>query len=1049
MSSDGQFRSAVLEHLRKHVVGPEGGPEEEISELPYRRYLVGTLYPRGASVEAVTGEDEADGTGAIGDDRPDDPVTLANEWAPSSIGISFRVAGPALLDVDVVGARYEGKGHHFKRVPIADDEQPETVRLIGEGESRNSTSHTVLDARAEVRVLWRPYGLDEWLVTVSLVNARSNPSESGLADPTDCLHQVGLLCRAPEGTILDYPSVDRVVADNEDEELALLHRSARVYAIGHGVAVDWDEEQASPASVRTVSIPSYELAGVSPDWPTEAQPEVLNLEHLADDDLDGALLREQLHRFVGVYDEWVNGLESTVETLPGHLQPAAGRLLRRMRGAALRMHDGIETLNDPDVLLCFRLANLAMIMQMRHAEPDLGGTRRERKDAIRVDDVSYTGRGYRWRPFQLAFFLLVLRGLVDPDHEDRELVDLIWFPTGGGKTEAYLAVAAFEVLLRRLRHGNGGAGTAILTRYTLRLLTAQQFQRAATLICALENLRRPLESRMGNLGVRIGLWVGQAVTPSSFQQAIEAATQILDDSEPTNRFQLETCPWCGTEIVPSTKSDERSDYGFEALNNRFVLRCPNGQCTFADELPIAVVDDELYREPPAFVVGTVDKFARLAWDPGGGAFFGLGGTHLAPSIIIQDELHLLSGPLGTAVGVYERAIEALSSRFGRTPKVIASTATIRRADDQVRALFGREVVLFPPAGLDAGDSFFARADRSRPGRLYVGLMSQSHTAATTNVQTSTTLLLAPLEVEMSDAERNAMWTLVAYHNNLRELGRSVTQFRDDVPQMLRARAKDQNNLRQLDDDVVLELTSNVSAERLPRLLARLFRDANDKNPVSVLVTTNMLSVGVDVPRLGLMLVNGQPKTTAEYIQATSRVGRGGVPGIVVAMLSATKPRDRSHYETFKSYHQVLYQQVEPTSVTPFSLPSRRRALHAALVILVRHAGGLPANADAHRFDPNDPQIQAVVETLKRRIRFSDPDEADAVDAHLDDLVADWTSRVERATVSGATLHYSAGNTAVPSLLRDFGAAGDGWETLQSMRNVDREVRVRIEGARKP
>ncbi len=701
-------------------------------------------------------------------------------------------------------------------------------------------------------------------------------------------------------------------------------------------------------------------------------------------------------------------------------------------------------LEDDEVLWCFRVANEAMRMQMRHSKDDLAGRGRERDEAPSTH-VGYEELGYRWRPFQLAFILLVLESICDDDADDREKVDLLWFPTGGGKTEAYLAIAAIVLLLRRRRHGGAGVGTTVITRYTLQLLTTQQFQRAATLICALDAIRDANRDRLGREPFTIGLWVGDELTPNRWAKALEKQDEILEMPEPTNVFQLESCPWCGTNIVPAVQSEDRRAYGFTATIASFDFYCPNDNCAFTGRLPVAVVDDELFARPPSFLLATVDKFARLAWEENAGSFFG-SATRLPPSLIIQDELHLLSGPLGTMVGLYERAVESLIARNGTRPKVIASTATIRRAPDQIRALYARPLDLFPPAGLEADHSYFARIAEDEPGRRYVGLMSQSHTTATTNVQAAAALLLAPVELNLVDPERDAYWTLVSYHNNLKELGRTITQFRDDVPRMIEARARDQANARSLGDEDVIELTSNLRGGELPRLLGRLNSPGESAKGVSVLATTNMLSVGVDVPRLGLMVVNGQPKTTSEYIQATSRVGRGDVPGLVLTMFASTKPRDRSHYETFVAYHQSLYRWVEPTSVTPFALPARERALHAVFVILVRHSiPGMSANAVAGAFEPTAKEVQTIVDDLNAMIAAADPDEAEASKRHLEVIVASWAERAEESRATGKPLYYYSSSKQTSSLLRNFGQVTDGWETPQSMRNVDRQCNVDVLG----
>jgi hypothetical protein len=446
------------------------------------------------------------------------------------------------------------------------------------------------------------------------------------------------------------------------------------------------------------------------------------------------------------------------------------------------------------------------------------------------------------------------------------------------------------------------------------------------------------------------------------------------------------------------------------------------------------------------LIATVDKFARLAWLERAGVFFGRG-RYRPPSLIIQDELHLLSGPLGTTVGLYEAAVEALIDVHGVQPKVIASTATIRRADEQAVALFGRRVRLFPPSGLEAGDSYFARVDESRPGRLYVGVMAPGHTISTAIIHSAATLLQAPLELPLGSEESDAYSTLVVYHNSLRELGRTVTLARDDIPARVKFLAADEANTRKLADEDVVELTGNVSGKELPGLLSRMEIPAFAPNGIALLATTNMLSVGVDIRRLGAMLVNGQPKTTSEYIQATSRVGRGEVPGLVVTLFTSTKPRDRSHYESFLPYHAALYRYVEPTSVTPFSPPARTRALHAALVVLIRHGAGLAADDDAGRIDRTDPAVRNAVERLCARVAIVDPEEAQPTARQLERLLDEWEELAEEARSRGQALYYKPHGKQHLSLLKDFEARGAGWETLHSMRSVDRQCDIEVLGAK--
>jgi hypothetical protein len=715
------------------------------------------------------------------------------------------------------------------------------------------------------------------------------------------------------------------------------------------------------------------------------------------------------------------------------------------------MTSGIRLLErDPLALEALRLANRAMAMQIVHQAPDLAGMRHARSRSLQLPSEYVTGRS--WYPFQLAFFLLVAESVAEPDSDHRPTVDLLWFPTGGGKTEAYLLVSAFAILLRRLRDPSSrSAGTTVITRYTLRLLTTQQFQRTATLVCALELLRQGNPERLGREQIDIGIWVGRRDTPNRFTGterhpgAFQLAERTLTAAVPRNRFLLERCPWCGTSVLPPRRSGDKADYGFVASPTSFEFRCPSDDCPFNPAIPVQVVDEALYDRSPTIVIGTVDKFANLAWLPRSRALFGGGGAHRPPSLVIQDELHLLAGPLGSTVGLYEAAISSLCEDGARPAKVIASTATIRAAPRQVQALFGLPTAIFPPSGLDADDSYFARVDPGDPGRLYVGVMAPAHSPVMSFNRVCGFLLQAPIELGLSGAALDAYSTLVAYHNSLRELGHTVTSTRDDIREYSKLVARAKDDVRHLDDGNVVELRSGLTSDELPRRLERLGAAEGTTDHVAIAVCTNMISVGVDVKRLGLMVVNGQPKTTSEYIQATSRVGRTrAAPGLVVAHFSAGKPRDRSHYELFRGFHGSLYRHVEPTSVTPLSLRCRERNLPAALVIVVRHLAGLNGNESAGEFKGDDENILQAVARLTDAFRRSEPDEARAADMHIQRLVSQWEALTENRR---EPLVYDGSRPHRPLLVRFGSSNEEAWVMPTSMRSVDLTCDIWIQGVR--
>lgn len=1044
MPSPGQ--QAYVDYLRNNVIGPKTGDEYEVlADSPVYSYLTGMLFPGeegeglapapldedllpGESVDSAQreGPREPDPT-EVEDDDDLGGLTAATGWAPSSMGLSFIHNAEELI-IRVRAARYEpfeadvpaedardgdendAPTSGWRRVPL-----PETAVVVT---SHGGGSRDLWDGHARLQWRSRP-GKDEPIVTVALSNAKRVQVGKAKSSQDQVLFQASFTVEAVTGEIRPYPGSIVVNASDEDRELDFRYRNHLSYAVGHGVAATWGEDR-PVTRIETDSLPT-EIVRPVMQRPARSD-DTLTMSLLSSSSVAADELRDRLLAFVDGYAAWVRGQHAEADAVGPVHAAAAHRIVARMDEAIARMRQGVKLLASDDTLRAsFRLANEAMLMQAE-------STRNPKPT---------------WRPFQLAFILMALPSTVDDTHVDRDLVDLIWFPTGGGKTEAYLGLAAIEMIRRRLSRGFDGGGTAVITRYTMRLLTAQQFQRAAKLICALELLRRsgPLENAAP---FSIGLLLGNSTTPATYKSAHRQLVMVKQQLTPQSPFQLRTCPWCDTPLLPTRRSRRDDAYGFRATDHTFTVYCVDPACPFAGSIPVQVVDQAIYESPPTIVVATVDKFARLAWIPDGGSIFGLDGSpYDPPSLVIQDELHLISGPLGTVVGIYEAAIRALLRWRGSSPKVVASTATIRSADEQVRGLMASRVEVFPPSGLDADDNYFAKTDAKASGRLYVGLMPQAFAPAWSIGQLAGRLLAAADAVPLTSEDRDAYWTLVLYHNSLRELGRTVTILRDDVRDNLQRDHERGLTERTLSADGVFELTSNVSSHELVEILERLATHADDEGAIDAIAATNILSVGIDVARLGLMLVNGQPKTTSEYIQATSRVGRDRVPGVVVALYRSGKARDRSTFESFRNYHGAFYRFVEPTSVTPWAVQARRRALRSALVILTRHAIGLARNDDACLFDPNSAQVGKAIDLLVQHIAIADPRERPGIEQELHDAAADWGRWASNKAVP---LKYSS-TSPDERLLKNFGDPARGWPTMHSMRSVDKAVRIRPQGER--
>jgi len=892
--------------------------------------------------------------------------------------------------------------------------------------------------------------------TVSLINTHVS---AGRAADDEVFFQAQLMVRAPDGSAVfcDLPEPETIERDHESASLALLYRDRHRFAMGHGCSVYWTEAEGGRASqVFTTFLPGSEV-------PTQLDYEVPGLGDRADvldmmtlstfSRTPAASMLSDLEAFCEAYQEWIEEQRARISSLPERHVAAAERHLEACEEALRRMIRGAQLLREDAVVLrAFRLANSAMLMQRLHS--DLQKQKRfPGEPGLVWPDYRNPPEGRaRWRPFQLAFLLLCLDSVANPDSPERDIADLIWFPTGGGKTEAYLGLTAFSIFVRRLREPARRQGTSVIMRYTLRLLTTQQFQRASTLICACELLRRQ-EEDLGSESISIGLWIGGKSTPNKTVEALSELRKLETGTSRENRFQLLACPWCGTRME---RCEGHGMWGYRqgSRPRRLILFCPEQACPFNDELPVRVVDEDIYREPPTLLFGTVDKFALMPWQEGVSSIFGLDSEHaLKPDLVIQDELHLISGPLGTIVGLYETALDAFCSADGGKPKVVASTATARRAREQCAALYDRELRQFPPPGLDAGDSYFARQpDPARQGgRLYLGLMSSCKTQTTTEIRVFATLLQAVYEMSCPPHVRDNFWTLVGYFNSLRELGQAVTLVNDDIKDYMR-RVAMRNGVAPRPIFEPEELTSRASSAWIPDKLRKLTISYPEAGAVNVLLASNMMSVGIDIPRLGLMVVVGQPKMTAEYIQATSRVGRQH-SGLVVTVYDGARSRDRSHFERFVDYHHSFYRYVEPSTVTPFSSRARERALHAVLVALIRHLGGLRDNRGASHIDElTADEIRNLKTVVLERVRrvaergawTLGAGELQAIEQEMDEVIARWR-RLAAGPAGEELVYVDWASRGRPVLLypagedREVGAL----ETLLSMRNVDSPCKIHI------
>jgi hypothetical protein len=852
---------------------------------------------------------------------------------------------------------------------------------------------------------------DTWLLTVVLRNITpqgGNPRES-------VLYQSYFEVAFENGELKKYPESQRPFSqlDSEEQSLALLYRESATWGIGHGCAAGWDADPGeAPAIVYADVFPAVQLPSMTPDINDGQGNRIqLSMRELAGlpENGEGAAW-QSLANLVAEYAAWIARCGNEADALGQNLSPVAERHLSKCEECLRRINRGIALLRDPlnsRARRAFRLANLAMLLQQvstkqldrrpleRAAAAPWIRPRGEHRSPWSIynagqEDAARLGS---WRAFQIAFLLMSLEGLCDGRSPDREIVDLIWFPTGGGKTEAYLAAMAFYMFHERLLIEDGGSdprrdGTNVLMRYTLRMLTTQQFQRAASLICAMEYLRRnPTAHGLGQIpGERfsLGLWIGGDGSPNRITSARSEVNAFRRGDADGNPLVLTECPWCRAEIgryegarppaIPLNRWNAARTQGISDIQDQGpLLHCTDTACSFGREhwrdwLPVEVIDERIYAKRPSLVIATADKLAIIAYRPAARSLFGrsliagqLRQTHLPPGLIIQDELHLISGPLGTMYALYEGVFERLCS-FQQDgtwviPKLIASTATIRGASDQVRSIYARErTQLFPSPGLVMGDSFFgkyARDDHGNllDGRLYLGIHASDYgSVLTTQVRAFSSALFRPFS--FTPDRRDPWWTLLAFYNSLRELGGAKTLFDSDI----RSRLKFVFNREGFPHDarrqlrIVEELTSRLSQAEIVGMMDRLSTAYSEsaRNILDACLASNIIEVGVDIDRLSLMGVVGQPKTTATYIQVTGRVGRKWWerPGLILMIYNPSKSRDRSHYEQFHSYHRRLYERVEPTSATPFAVSAVQRGLPGALIAWARQHCNAEVQDDA-------------------------------------------------------------------------------------------------------
>lgn len=1049
-----EAREVVSRILEQDFIGPVT-KDECLAELPVQYYIMGKLYPQKDTVEALDLARNPLLENEI--ETYDASISLSNQNNPSSMGITVTLkAGVNAICISGSYAFYEPIAFEDAKDCGIDTSKWERMEKKPKEVWRRNEypySATIEFSGERVEYADLPSGLQlqvythsimesgERVITIALVNENQSENDMG-ATSRSCAFQSVIRATGVDGASV-FTSVNRqtyLTTDPELLELDMLYSDVHCYAQGHGCSVMWDMENIEPKWVESAFFPTFNLRQMKAAEVVSGN--VLSMQFLSTAPV-GNVVRE-LSAFAAKYQQWIEQQNDGISKVKPSLQDIARSNVQKCRDAYTRINYAIKLLKDSatgdgKAFRAFQLANEAMLLQ--------------RRQTLLKNGKQFDPDKVCWYPFQLAFVLHELTSFIEPkgppeqEVPDRQMVDLLWFPTGGGKTEAYLGITAFVIFLRRLRDANAD-GVTVIMRYTLRLLTLQQFERASILIFACELLRK--KYNMGGNEISIGLWVGGNLTPNHLKEARTSINKQKEGGvdEKSNPVQIKVCPWCGAKL-------HAQHYDVDLVQNRMTIKCPNQHCHFhtaPNGLPIHIIDDAIYQHLPTFIVATVDKFAQIPLNDKPSALFGIASSKKPPELIIQDELHLISGPLGTMTGIYEAAISKLCERDGVCAKVIASTATIRNAANQIMALYGRTHTQFPPQGLSAKDSFFAvqSTPEERPARRYFGVMGIGTTATTTLIRVNAAMLFATrylATLGYPDAVVDNFWTITGYFNSLRELGGASTQILDDVQSRLDylAKTKFASEYPGVDTSkgytYTEELTSRMSNSEITEIiqvkLKRSYFQGNHADVFDYLLASNMISVGVDVGRLGAMVVAGQPKTNAEYIQATSRVGRDN-PGLVIAVYNASRSRDRSHYEQFLKYHSALYRYVEATSLTPFSDRARDRGLHALYVSLCRYLiENLRSNSQAINYRSDNPEIQKVEKIIIDYVKKVDPSELSAVMDELKDIEDAWD-----IAATGSLVYKSRKNEK--KLLKGD-TENDRFRTMNSMRNVDGQSGIYLLG----
>jgi hypothetical protein len=1074
MSNYSEYYDAINEiisHLKTDLIGPVSIDEILTNIKPLDYYGMGILWPKGIkesehSLLRLDSQDElqfetddentikipSDDFDELEDETQDanDSIKNANKYKPSSMAITVMVLNTTkTLEVKFEYAKYihsinERKmndktyiDHLYKRQPYS------TIKIISIP-NKCCQELIALDDDAHSNNFQLSLHVRKMFKTTKLITiAISNHTEAQqkiILQNEKSLFQCHLELSLLDGFQPLYDPIENTNYDNETLINNILYRDVNNYAYGHGCSVNVLEINNKIQSIHSEFIPSQQVCQMMPG---NIQTDIIlkNKYWASIDRQEGC---NQLKKFVLEYLDWFTNIRK--QSLAVADNDVHNLIMEKIEECIKRLNSGIETLlNNDKAWEAFILMHEAMLLQ--------------RKNTKKINDDEIA-----WYPFQIAYIIQIIPDIVDKNSEYRNVVDLLWFPTGGGKTEAYLGVSAFCIFYRRLSENIGINGVTVIMRYTLRLLTIQQFERSMALICACEYLRKKYKGRIPGDEISIGLWIGKGMTPNKLNGeggASEVLFRLFENPNAKiiegNPIQVTVCPWCGSKIGLEgyPKVDRKQEL------KSLTIHCPNEICEFHEKLPIYLVDEEIYLKKPTLILSTIDKFARITWEPNSDSLFGIG--DLPPGLIIQDELHLISGPLGSLAGIYEIAVDELCKKnaiCGSSPKIIASTATAKNAPIQIKNLYNKRTFQFPPNGITINDSFFAKTANTseRPARTYLGLCEPGGSMADLIIRVYAVFFYMRELFKRQNKDTQIIdqfFTVIGYFNTIKNLGASTSIIQDRVDAYMKSlyaikfreeTSRYNMTYKSINFDKHDELTSRKSSKEIKDILSRLDVTYSNKDCYSYVLASNMLSVGIDINRLGLMTIYNQPKTNSEYIQATSRVGRK-YPGLVTVLFNNMRTRDKSYYEQFNYYHKVFYKYVESTSVTPFSSRAIEKALHCVFIALIRlRVNALRDNnsaRDFHKlFEKNKEIILSLKQDIVNRVKSINPFAQHKANEYLDNIIEAWDDISMHYSDTLVYYDYHKRNISLLDSER-FENSVQFPAILNSVRNVENESNIYI------